>query len=430
VLCLGCGGHSVILFTCAATLFCFARCCFIVVVPLSPFFFAFCATPPKVIIQMLMNHRRLTPIGTLFIHFVLLCFVFWAHAEPHSTPPADDLIQGEPYHHLRPPHDERFNGHLAHYITLSKLTFGNLRLAQGALHDIRAGTRTFLDFAKDLSIENAKSGRSNPALQNGDLGLVTYDLLEEELSEVAFDIRNPLTKDADGILGPVCTPSGCSLMAVFSRFRKSFFSDAWWEADQYCRDHDVQFSELLQRLGTDSMSLVASVIWPQEHVVFKKLKLRQLKSDLSRLNDVDPSTVINTPQVAPSRGDMGGHQKLMKRREHIFAKMEKEVLENHTEIYAMSIEQIVKRGFITQELLDSIDEVIAEEDRREKEALQAELNDFELVSGTKVLKRKSQAQPPTTVCGSGELRGDSICEGTMETHGTQKKKDDDQDGSW
>lgn len=319
----------------------------------------------------------------------------------HITPPAHDIIQDEHYEHVRPPHDERFNGHLAHYITLSKLTFSNLRLAKAALHDIRSGTRTFLDFAKDLSIDNARTGRQNPALQNGDLGLVTYELLEEELAEVAFDIRYPISKSSDDILGPICSPSGCSLMAVFSRFRRGFFSDAWWEAEQYCRDHDMQFSELLQRLGTDSMSLVASVIWPHEHVVFKKLKLRQLKSDLKRLNEVDPSTVMNSPKVAPARSDLSAHNKLMKRRERIFAEMDQKVLGEHSEIYAMSIAQMVKHGYVSQELADSVEAAVSVEEKKAEEERLASLAEFEMVEGTKILKRKtstvsSGSSTPTT----------------------------------
>jgi hypothetical protein len=329
--------------------------------------------------------------------------------------PAHDFIQGEDYEHVRPPHDERFNGHLAHYITLSKLTFSNLRLAKAALHDIRNGARTFLDFAKDLSIDNAKTGRQNPALQNGDLGLVTYELLEEELAEVAFDIRYPISKSSNDIIGPVCSASGCSLMAVFSRFRRGFFSEAWWEAEQYCRDHDMQFSELLQRLGTDSMSLVASVIWPHEHVVFKKLKLRQLKSDLKRLNEVDPSTVMQSPNVAPARSDLTSHNKLMKRRELIFAQMDPVVLGDHSEIYAMSIVQMVKHGYVSQELVDSIESAVgAEEKQAEDERLEA-LKAFETIEGTKILKKKSTisqdarkaaaAPPPSNAgqCGAESL---------------------------
>lgn len=314
----------------------------------------------------------------------------------HSTPPPTDFVQDEDYEHVRPPHDERFNGHLAHYITLSKLTFSNLRYAKAALHDIHSGTRTFLDFAKDLSIGNAKAGRQNPALQNGDLGLVTYDLLEEELAEVAFDIRYPISKSSKDIIGPICSASGCSLMAVFSRFRRGFFSDAWWEAEQYCKDHDMQFSELLQRLGTDSMSLVASVIWPHEHVVFKKLKLRQLKSDLKRLNEVDPSTVFHSPNVPAPRSDLSSHNKLMRRREELFASIDAQVLADHSEIFAMSIAQMVKHGFVSQELVDAVEAAALKEERAAEQAALDDMNEFELVEGTKIMKRKAPVKPSST----------------------------------
>lgn len=275
------------------------------------------------------------------------------------------------YHHVRPEHDERFNGHLAHYVTMSKITFSNFKTANAALNDIRAGRRTFLEVSKEVSIENARSGNSQPELQNGDLGLITYDLIEEELAEVAFDIRNPIATSSHDILGPVCSPSGCSLMAVFSRYRKSFFSSAWWEANQYCVDHGMKFSELLQNLNTDDMSIVASVIWPHEHVVYKKMKLRQLKADARSLNKIDPSTVLAPPQFAGKK-DLAAHEKLMARRGRVFATIPTHVFETHPEIYAMSFEQMMRHGFLSDATLEEVDRTLAEEKSTQESVLAAQ----------------------------------------------------------
>lgn len=302
--------------------------------------------------------------GCLVVAFLIASSVIAQSNSDVSDPEVVDTTE-------RPVHDERFNGHLAYYVTLSKITFATLREATNALHDIREGTKSFLEFAKDLSIDNAKHGRQNSALQNGDLGLLTYDLLDEELAEVAFDIRNPIAKSAQDLLGPVCSRNGCSILAVFSRYRRSFFSDAWWEAEQYARDHDISFAELLQQLGTDDITHVAAAVWPHEHIVFKKLKVRQLKADVKRLNEVDPSTVLDSP-VIRGKKDLTAHKALMKRREKIFENVDATVKEEHGEIYAMSIPQMIQHGFITQEKLDEIDRAIAEEEADEKLALRKE----------------------------------------------------------
>ena len=279
--------------------------------------------------------------------------------------------------------EDEYNGHLAYYITMSKITFLTKGEASKALDEIVSGRRTFLDIARDVSVANAQNGRQAPEFQNGDLGLITYDLLEEELAEVAFDIRFPITKSSSDIIGPVCTASGrCSLMAVFARYRRGFFSQAWWEAEEYCRNNDVKLSELVQRLDSDESRLIAAVIWPHDIVAFRKLKLQQLRSDIRKLNQIDPSTVLDS---AASNGgkDLTAHRALMRRRELLFARLSPQVMSEHGEIYAMSFGQIVRHGLATQEMIDDVLREVAGEEEKERLAMEKE---FERVDGSKKIK--------------------------------------------
>lgn len=279
--------------------------------------------------------------------------------------------------------DDEYNGHLAYYITMSKITFLSKREASNALDEIISGRRTFLDIARDVSVANAQNDRQAPEYQNGDLGLITYDLIEEELAEVAFDIRFPITKSSKDIIGPVCSASGrCSLMAVFARYRRSFFSQAWWEAEEYCRNNDAKFSELVQRLDSDEARMIAAVIWPNEHIASRKLKLKQLRSDIRKLNQVDPSTVLESAASTGGK-DLAAHHALMRRRELLFSRLSPQVMSEHSEIYAMSFGQIVQRGLATQEQVDAVHRDVELEEELERAELEKE---FERVDGSKKIK--------------------------------------------
>ena len=284
---------------------------------------------------------------------------------------------------------DRLDGHLAHYVTMSKVTLGDMPKAMAALDDIKAGRRNFMNIANEESVSNAKAGRQSAALQNGDLGLITYDLIEEELAEVAFDIRQPLAKSANDLIGPICSKSGCSLIAVFSRYRKSFFSQAWFEAEQFCLDNDMQLSDLVSRLNTDEMVMVASVVWPDEHVTFRKIKIRQLKGDLRKLNQVDPSTVFK-PEHLGGKRDMTEHNKMMKHREAIFRYAGQEVMAAHPEIYAMSLPQMKASGFIQPEAFQKADAEAQDEARAEEIAIADVAASYEMVDKYKMRPKKHQ----------------------------------------
>jgi hypothetical protein len=126
----------------------------------------------------------------------------------------------------------------------------------------------------------------------------------------------------------------------------------------------MQFSEVLMRVGTDAMRTVAAVIWPDEHIVLRKIKIRQLRDDLAKLNQVDPSTVLHPPQP-PSGGDLGEHHALMRRREGIFSRLPQSTKDAHPEIYAMSISQMVQSGIVTQALVDNVESAVREWENEE-----------------------------------------------------------------
>ena len=118
------------------------------------------------------------------------------------------------------------------------------------------------------------------------------------------------------------------------------------------------------RVGTDAMRTVAAVIWPDEHIVLRKIKIRQLRDDLAKLNQVDPSTVLHPPQP-PSGGDLGEHHALMRRREGIFSRLPQSTKDAHPEIYAMSISQMVQSGIVTQALVDNVESAVREWENEE-----------------------------------------------------------------
>jgi hypothetical protein len=321
---------------------------------------------------------------------------------------------------------DRLDGHLAHYITMSKITFSDLQRATAALEDIVSGRRNFMNVANEEAVNNARGGRQNAALQNGDLGLITYDLLEEELAQVAFDIRQPLAKGAGDILGPVCTRSGCSLMAVFSRFRKSFFSQAWFEAENYCKDNDLTMSDIISRLNTDEMSMVASVVWPDEHVTFRKIKIRELKGDLKKLNEVDPSTVFKPEhQWHPARRDLTEHNRLMTQREAIFREAGQAVMEAHPEIYAMSIPQMMASGFIPSEAFRIADEELAKLDAESAEARAAHAAAIEKVNKYKLKAKKGAALHPVDGCSASDTS--ASCGGSADLIGADEGRTREED---
>lgn len=362
------------------------------------------------------RHPTVPRHGLLLAAVVLLLFCV---ARPAAA--QDDVV--DPDAPIERRFLDRLDGHLAHYITMSKITFADLQRATAALDDIVTGRRNFMNVANEEAVNNARGGRQNAALQNGDLGLVTYDLLEEELAQVAFDIRQPLTKGAGDILGPVCSSSGCSIMAVFSRFRRSFFSKAWFEAEQYCQDNDLTMSDIISRINTDEMSMVASVVWPDEHVTFRKIKLRELKGDLKKLNELDPSTVFKPEhQSQGSKRDMTEHNRLMAERETIFRVAGPAVMAAHPELYAMSVAQMKASGYVPADAFAVAAAEVARIDANTDEARAAHAAAIEKVGLYKLRARKEQPAGDDACGASGIAGGDGGCNAAQQRPTQQQQQ--------
>ena len=242
--------------------------------------------------------------------------------------------------------DEQEAAHRAHYVILSRLSYSSWESAQHTLEEIVSGRTTFLIAAQRQVMSTQL--KTSPHTYSGELGLVTYEDLEPEVAEIAFDIRNPLATSPHDIQGPVCSPSGCHLVAVFSRFRRSFFSAAWWEAETFSKEKDLKFSQLLQQMEGDEARLLAGAIWPDEHVAFKRIKIQELRNDVRRLAQVDPSTVM---PLRPKNCDLTKHKLVMEKRNAFFRLVPLTVIEQHPEIFAMPIDDIIATGWVPVEVL-------------------------------------------------------------------------------
>lgn len=231
--------------------------------------------------------------------------------------------------------------HRALYVAISVLRFRDHGAASTGLADIRKGYKTWLGIAKELNQDAVMSGRE---MDSRDMGLTTYDQLEPEVALLAFDVREPVAKSASDIVGPICTKRGCTLFSVFSRYRRTFFSNAWFEFERWCLDNNEPFMNTLDHLSKqEAAQSLAFVVWPHEHISIKKLKLAQLKADMVKIGTLDPTTVM--PE-RPAKTNPRAFKAMMDEREELLARVPKAVFDEHPEIYAMSMDQIVDAGWV------------------------------------------------------------------------------------
>lgn len=238
--------------------------------------------------------------------------------------------------------------HTTYYAAVSKITFQSEPDAILALQDIRRGRRTFIEIAQSVNgAQSAASTSDQKLLYSGDLGLVTFADLEPEIARVAFDVRQPITHSAKEIMGPVCTRLGCTIFIVVRRYRKSFFSSAWFELEQYAKASGVEYFRLLDDLHTtEAEQAIAHSAWPQEDVAIQKQKIALVKQDLDRIRRPDPSTSPTPPSL---KSDPLAHNERMRILEEIFAHVPDSVKAQHPEVYAMSIDQLVQNGYLRVE---------------------------------------------------------------------------------
>jgi hypothetical protein len=242
--------------------------------------------------------------------------------------------------------------HRAKYAVMSQLVFSTLKEAKTALADIRYKYKTFKDIADEL---NRRAAVYKEPGKSGEMGLVSYEQVVPEVAKVAFDVRVPLTKSEKDIHGPVCAAEGhCYLFTVFFRYRKDFFSDAWYEAEAYSKKRGTNFMELLEGATSDAAKHLAFMIWPDEGVTMKKVKLAMLQADMKKVGKRDysaePEVETKEDRVRKhEKPDMTRHNDLMERKKALYKKIPAETFAAHPEIYGMDIEDIIAAGYVPGE---------------------------------------------------------------------------------
>jgi hypothetical protein len=236
----------------------------------------------------------------------------------------------------------RLAGHIAHYALASVLRFPTMEMARDKLADIASGATHFRQVAEDLNKLWLLRGERRQS--SGEVGLVVFNEMETELAKLVFDIRNPEAAEHNmNLLGPVQTDTGVWVGAAFKRYRKQFFNRAWWELDEFCRGANMKTSEILQLIeNQDRMWQMSFMIWPEEHVSFKRLKIRQVKEDFRRIGGDDPATQMPAPR---KKLDPHVHRAHIDERIAFMKKIDPQIIKEHPEIYAMSVEQIRERGW-------------------------------------------------------------------------------------
>lgn len=280
----------------------------------------------------------------LFLSIIFLAVV-------GTLPTTKAAIPGDiRYNHKPSPEDAP---HMAYLLTASRINYPNLAKAEDDLSGIKDGRLSFLEALRRQQDYNKRHSRNKEPHFSGDLGLLSYDQLDPATSKILFDIRNPLAgSTANSIIGPVCGDEyGCSLYIVYQRFRRSFFSPAWLEADEFCMKNDIDFGQFLQGLGNNDNRAIAARIWPDDIATFQRIKLSQVSADLKRMKDGDPSTTM--PKRKPrNNAILEAHQKRLAEREAFFSLVvTKELTSQHPEIYAMELPELANSGLISRELL-------------------------------------------------------------------------------
>lgn len=240
----------------------------------------------------------------------------------------------------------RLAGHLAHYVLASVLRFPTKQYAEDKLHDLKHRKVSFRQMAEDLNREWLLRGDQKQS--SGEIGLVTFNDVPRKLAKLLFDIRQPeASEHSMNLLGPVEDETGIWVGAAFKRYRKQFFSSAWWDLERFCIDSGMKTADMLQLIeNQDRMWQMAFLIWPEEHVSFKRLKIRQLRNDFKKIGTDDPSTAMPPPK---KKLDPRVHAHQIEERKRFFAKVDPKIIQEHPEIYAMSYDEIRERGWHPEE---------------------------------------------------------------------------------
>lgn len=238
--------------------------------------------------------------------------------------------------------DVRLAGHLAYYALASIIRFPNMKDAMDKIADINAGKKNFRQVAEDMNNEFLVRGETKQS--SGEIGLITYNDVPTPVAKLLFDIRNAEANEKSmNLLGPVQTDDGVYIATAFKRYRKSFFSRSWWELAEFCGSAKMKTSDMLQLLeNPDRLWQMAFMIWPEEHVTFKRLKIRQVRDDFKKIGLDDPSVLMPAPK---KKLDPHLHKLSIEQRIAFIKKMDPKLLQEHPEIYGMSEAQIREHGW-------------------------------------------------------------------------------------
>lgn len=262
--------------------------------------------------------------------------------DPHLQPGFDPIAHHTTVRDGMTADEVRLAGHLAHYVLAAVLRFPDKLYAEDKLSDLRAGKINFRQLSEDLNREWILRGDTKQS--SGEIGLATFDEVPLALAKLLFDIRNPeASQHSMNLLGPVEDDKGVWVGAAFKRYRKQFFSGAWWDLAQFARQSKMKTSDLLQLIeNQDRLWQMAFMIWPEEHVSFKRLKLRQIRNDFKKIGTDDPAVQMPAPK---KKLDPRVHAHQIEERKKFFQKVDPQIIQDHPEIYAMSYDEIRQRGW-------------------------------------------------------------------------------------
>ena len=269
----------------------------------------------------------------------------------HTTLLAEAGVFGDYHWRTHTPSKEQ-EPFMARYITASRINYPKKSLALEALQMMQNEKLSFMEEMRKQANRNNRNGRNREEQFTGDLGMLSYQQLEEEAAIATFDVRVPPTRDAHTIVGPVCTSYGCALYAVYDRYRKSFFSREWLDVEKWCEEQEMEMGQFLQMVNSQDIIQMVARIWPNDEVRDRKGKLAQVKADLSRMKHGDPSTTMGKLDGSKRPVDKEKHADMMSIRNDFFAKVvTPEVVSEHPEVFALSLEEIVESGWVSPALL-------------------------------------------------------------------------------
>lgn len=261
------------------------------------------------------------------------------------------------------------NGHLADYALLAVLEYSSESAALKARDAILGGRLGLVDAMQQQAVDHGAAqtakrrlrprgdgGRADAdhdpegAGQDGDEfsadGLMRIADVDPRIAEVAFDVRNPtVSEESPSPHGPVkLGHETYALVVVFNRYRHSFFSDDFHDVEAFAAREGIPLKQVLRDVDHPEMfRYMSSSIWPHDDIAVRRLKINAVRQDIKRIgNAEDPSVVMAEAPRRPERSDL---QRVIQERREFFDRVPDWVKEQHPEVYAMDLEDVVAAGW-------------------------------------------------------------------------------------